>query len=358
VALKLAQALSEDSDFIHSLLDLAAIGTSADVVSVLGENRLILDRGLKLIYEGSRPGILALKEASGFKNGFFKNSLLHFGLNPRINAPGRIDDSNEVIKLFSTQSHKEAQIIAKWMCDLNTKRQQIEEIVLRQATEQVQSKDGLGSAIVVASENWHLGVVGIVASRLVDTYGVPSFVFTIDNGIAKGSARSNGAFDILEGLKKCSHLIERFGGHKQAAGLSVKESLLNEFRQAIREIVSDSVSTDTTPTIFVDALLEFSDLTHDLVREMSVLEPFGYCNNEPTFGSKLLEVLDTRVVGNNHLLMNLRQKGKVINAIGFYMGDLAERVSNTFVDVLYMPSIKKQNNNTLQLQIKAIRHSS
>lgn len=358
LSLKLAQALSEDTDFTNTLLDLAAIGTSADVVSVLGENRLIMDKGLKLISEGRRPGIAALKEASGFKNGFSKNSLLHFGLNPRINAPGRLDDSKEVIKLFSTKSYNEAQGIAKWMCELNSKRQQIEEIALKQAILKIESKDKISPAIVVASENWHLGVVGIVASRLVDTYGVPSFVFTIDNGIAKGSARSNGVFDLLEGLKKCAHLIERFGGHKQAAGLSVKVNLLDQFREAIGDIVSNSLSVDTQQTITVDALLDFSEITQELVREISVLEPFGYCNAEPIFGSKLLEVLDTKVVGNNHLLMNLRQKGKIINSIAFSMGDMANMIKSCFVDILYMPSVKKQYNNDLQLHVKAIRLSA
>ena len=358
IAIKLAQALSEDQDFTDKLLDLAAIGTSADVVSVLGENRLILDRGLKLIHDGLRPGISALKDVSGFKNGYFKNSLLHFGLNPRINAPGRVDDAKDVIKLFFTKSYNEAQKIAKWMCDLNLKRQQIEEIVLKQAIEQVKSKETIDSAIVAASEKWHLGVIGIVASRLVDTFGVPSFIFTIDQGVAKGSARSNGSFDLLEGLKKCAHLLERFGGHKQAAGLSMKACLLDDFRKAINDVVLEAMPMDISPVISVDAILDFSDITQELVKEISLFEPFGHCNSEPIFGAKLLEVLDARVVGNNHLLMNLKQKGRIMNSIAFSMGDMVDIVNKGFVDVLFMPAIKKQYNNGIQLQVKALRLSN
>jgi single-stranded-DNA-specific exonuclease len=356
VALKLVQALTGDKALVESLMDLAAIGTSADVVSVLGENRVILNRGLKLIQEGNRLGIRALKDAAGLSNGYFKNSLLYYAINPRINAPGRIDDPYKVVRLLTTTSLAEASEIAQWMGELNTKRQRIEETVFQEAIQQVE-RGGIGDgAIVVASGHWHLGVVGIVASRLVELYGVPSFVLVIEEGIAKGSGRSCGEFDLLEGLRSCAPLLERFGGHKQAAGLSIKAELLDLFRAEISKFARQSFRQEEVPTITVDALIGLGEVTHEFVEEINTLGPFGHCNHEPLFGSKALEVVDSRIVGDNHLRINVRQNGKVFNCIAFDMADMEQVLSGGFIDALYLPTVNKQYNN-IQLQIKACRAS-
>ncbi len=354
VALKLVQALTGDTELVESLMDLAAIGTSADVVSVLGENRVILNRGLRLIYEGHRQGIRALKSVAGAGNGYFKNSMLSYAINPRINAPGRVDDPFKVVRLLTTDSLDEATEIAQWMSELNTKRQRIEEMVFQEAIGQIES-GGMGDgAIVVASEGWHLGVVGIVASRLVETYGVPSFVFVIENGIAKGSARSNGDFDLLEGLKSCAPMLERFGGHKQAAGLSLRTELLDLFRTEISKFVMEYSYQEVAPTIAVDALIGLNDITQVLLEEISTLEPFGHCNNEPLLGSRGLEVLDSKIVGNNHLRFNVKQNGMVMNCIAFDMGDMEHILRGGYIDALFLPTLNKQY-NSIQLQIKALR---
>ncbi len=356
VALKLVHALTEDEDFVNSLLDLVAIGTSADVVSVLGENRLLLNRGLRLIGNGNRPGIKALKDAAGINNGSFRNSMVYYSVNPRINAPGRIDDSRDVIRLLTTPSAHEASEIARWMCEMNAKRQRIEEKVFREALEQAEGLTVKDGAIVVASEGWHLGVVGIVASRLVEHFGIPACVFVLEGDIAKGSARGNGNFDLLEALKECEPLLERFGGHKQAAGLSLRADRLDAFRECINAAAL-KICEQTTPALSIDALVGLSDITHELVQEIESLEPFGHCNKEPLFGSRMLEVVDSRIVGNNHLRMNVRQKGRVVNCIAFDMGHMREYLSSGYIDALYLPTANKQY-NSIQLQIKAFRSAS
>lgn len=354
VALKLAYALTEDEDFVHSLFDLATIGTTADVVSVLGENRVILSKGLRLIKDDRRVGIEALKRASGIVNGRFKNSMVYFTINPRVNAPGRVDDPTAVVKLLTTTDAHEAESIARWMCEVNIKRQRIEDTVFREAIQQAERLKRKEKVIVVASDGWHLGVVGIVASRLVEHFGLTAFVFALDGATAKGSGRGNGEFNLLEALRHCRHLLKRYGGHRQAVGLSLEAKDIDAFRIIINEAVAELCPTDTTQVITVDALLDFDAINSDLVKEIESLEPFGYCNREPLFGSRMLEVVDSKIVGNNHLKMNLRQKGRVFSSIAFDMGDKTDCLSGGFIDALFVPTENRQF-NTLQLNIKAFR---
>ncbi|MFQ3573219.1 MAG: single-stranded-DNA-specific exonuclease RecJ, partial [Thermodesulfovibrionales bacterium] len=357
VAFKLVQALIDDIDRLMSMFDLVAIGTSADVVSVLGENRIFLSHGMRLIKDGSRIGITKLKEISGMKNGDFKTYHLNFLINPRINAPGRVDNPKDVVRMLISDSVDEAERIARWAHEMNHKRKQIEETVLKDAYEKVEKMGSLGNAIVVAGNNWHLGVIGIVASRLSEYYCLPTFVFSIEDGIAKGSARSYNSFNVLEGLKRCSHLLDRFGGHKQAAGITMKAGNLEQFRIMIDDIVKELSDGSKEPFIMVDAAVDLNDIDVGLIREISQLEPFGNGNEEPLFGSKLLEVVDSRVVGNNHLRMNVKQNGRVVNCIAFDMAGEIGDIQGGFIDAIFVPTLNEQYNNQLQLHIKAFRPS-
>ncbi|MCX8027220.1 MAG: single-stranded-DNA-specific exonuclease RecJ [Thermodesulfovibrionales bacterium] len=358
VAFKLVQSLIDDKDKLMSLLDLVAIGTSADVVSVIGENRMFLQHGMKLIKEGGRKSIAVLKDISGIKDGDFRSYHLNFILNPRINAPGRVDDPTDVVRMLVSDSFSEVERIARWTHEMNYKRQQIEEMVLREALQQIENMEELGNAIVVSGKKWHLGVVGIVASRLSENYSLPSFVFSVEDGIAKGSARSFDSFNVLEGLKRCSHLLDRFGGHKQAAGITMKADRIEDFRALMNEVVCELKDKSELQTVLVDSLVDLKDINTDLIREISLFEPFGNGNKEPLFGSKLLEVLDYRIVGNNHLRLNVRQKGKIINCIAFDMASEADNLAGRFIDALFRPTLNEQYNNQIQLQIRAIRPST
>jgi single-stranded-DNA-specific exonuclease len=357
VAFMLVYALLGSIDEVFSLFDLAAIGTGADVVPIIGDNRIILKEGIKLIQSGERAGIKALKDAAGIKPDFFKTSFLYYVLVPRINAAGRIADANDVVRLLTTRSEAEAQGLAKRLHDLNAKRQEIEEAVYNDALEMLKNTD-MNGAVVLAGEGWHIGVVGIVASRIAEEYNRPAFILSIENGIAKGSARSIPSFDIHQALTQCKDLLKRFGGHKQAAGLSVLTEDIGRFRNMMSDIVSQTLSDeDFVPVLNIDAAVGLSDISVSLVDEIAMLEPFGYGNDEPLFGARGLEAMQPRVVGNNHLKMRLKQKGRSIDCIGFDFGGMLNTIEeNAAVDAAFIPAINEWNGGRyLQLNLKAIR---
>jgi single-stranded-DNA-specific exonuclease len=365
VAFKLVTALFENNiDDVYELLDLAAIGTAADVVPVIGDNRIILKEGIKLVQSGERVGIRALKDASGIRSDFFKTSFLYYILIPRINAAGRMSDANNVVRLLTTKSEAEAGELSKWLHDLNSKRQEVEESVYNEALEMLQkfeiqnSKFKIGGAIVLASEGWHHGVVGIVASRIAEQYYRPTFILSIENGVAKGSARSIPPFDIHNGLTLCKDILKRFGGHKQAAGLSLSSGDIEKFRTMISDVVTNTLSEDDfVPFLHIDAAVNMSDISIGLIDEIARLEPFGYGNDEPLFGARGLEVIQPRIVGNNHLKMHLRQNGRRIDSIGFDFGGLLNAVEdNALIDAVFLPIINEWDGGRyLQLNLKAIR---
>lgn len=358
VAFKVIQAILGSVDDIYELLDLAALGTAADVVPLQGDNRIFVKEGINLIKSGKRVGIKMLKSAAGIKPDFFKSSFLNFILIPRINAAGRIADANDVVRLMTTKSEAEAEELANWLNNLNIKRQQIEEAVYNEALQKIKEMETIDGAIVIASEGWHLGVIGIVASRIAESYYRPAIVLSIENGIAKGSSRSVPTFDIHAGLQKCKTILNTFGGHKQAAGLSLSSSNIDIFRAKISEIFLTSTQTDELiPSMSVDVLTKLSDINTNLVNEINKLEPFGYGNEEPLFGAKTLEAINPRIVGNNHLKMYLRQNGRGLDCIGFDFGNYLEVVENTaFIDAAFCPTINEWDGGKyLQLNLKAIR---
>ena len=364
VAFKLAQALLGNSlDNVLELIDLAALGTAADVVPVVGDNRIILKEGLKLIQSGVRPGIKALKEVAGIKPGSMRATALHFMLIPRINAAGRIADANDVVKLLLTDSDDEAMRLAEWLNGLNVRRQEIGESVFSEAMDMLQAS-GIGpegtGAIVVCKEGWHRGVLGIVAAKMTEAFYRPSFILSVEAGVARGSARSIPSFDIYHGLSRCNELLRTFGGHKQAAGLSLSSGDIDSFRDMISRLVLETVAEDDmVPVLRIDAPLKLSDVTADFVREITCLEPFGYGNEEPVFGAKRLEIVQSRIVGNNHLKMYLKQNGKGIDSIGFDLGGMLDEVGpGAMVDAAFVPMMNEwDGGRNLQLNLKSVRES-
>ncbi|HXX57817.1 MAG TPA: single-stranded-DNA-specific exonuclease RecJ [Thermodesulfovibrionales bacterium] len=364
VAFKIVQAMAIDPDLSLgpeaslSLLDLAALGTIADVVPLVGENRVIIKEGLRCIGSAYRPGIRALMEVSGLGKKEMKAGLLSFTMVPRINAAGRIGDAGDVISLFLSGSDEETLSIAGRLDRINTERQRIEEGVYQEALSQLQA-EGHDAAIVLQNEGWHTGVIGIVASRLAEEFYRPAFIFTVDDTVAKGSIRSIPGFDVYDGLSQCGDLLIAFGGHKQAAGVKLSVSNLPAFRERMNRIVTDFLKReDITPTLEIDAEVALSEVNAGLVRELSLLEPLGYGNPEPLFGSRRLGVLNPRVVGNNHIKMKLGQKSSSLDAIGFDMGKSFESLCAKTVDVVFTPMINEWNGGRyLQLHLKAFRAS-
>lgn len=364
VAFKFAQALALDkgipygTDDVLPLLDLAALGTLADVVPLTGDNRIIIREGLKYIHAGSRPGIRALKEVSGLNGKETRAGRLAFTLVPRINAAGRIADAQDVVRLLLSENEEESLKLSVWLDSLNRERQQIEGEVYAEALERLREA-GSAPAIVLSGEGWHQGVLGIVASRIAEEFYRPAFIFSVENNVAKGSARSIPSFDICKGLAQSRDLLLSFGGHKQAAGIKLKAEDLSAFEKSISRIVQAALAeTELQPAFEIDTNVEFSEVTHELVREFALLEPCGSGNPEPLIGAKALEVVGPRIVGNKHLKMRLKKGRLALDAIGFDMGGLIEEMRDP-VDVVFTPSFNDWNGGRyLQLIVKAVRPSA
>jgi single-stranded-DNA-specific exonuclease len=358
VALKLAQALGQrhsDRISFNEYLDLAALGTLADSVPLTGENRAIVRKGMPLIMEGVRPGLRALGMVSGLNGRPPRSNLISFTIVPRINAAGRMSDAQEVVELLLTTDEQKAADIADSLNRMNTERQKTEEILFGKAMEQF-DPDAPGPAIVLSGEGWHEGVIGIVASRIAERYVRPTFVLSVSDGVAKGSARSIPQFDIYAGLTECSDLLRDFGGHSQAAGLKLDVDNLKTFKEKMSGVVSSTVS-DFTPQLKIEADVNLREVNFKLIQELQMLEPFGSGNPEPVLGTKELEAINPRVVGNNHLKMKLRSRSSVVDAIGFRMGGLIEVVEDSpEIDVAYTATINEWNGRrSVQLKLKGLR---
>jgi single-stranded-DNA-specific exonuclease len=363
IAFKFAQALEimfhGSCQMSNSLLDLAAIGTIADVIPITGENRILVREGLRLIENGVRQGLRALKRISGIDEKEMKSGLLPFTVIPRINAAGRTSDATDVVRLLLTDSEDEAIALSSWLDRLNTERQKIEEKIYQEALHKL-SREGARSAIVLSSEGWHPGIIGIVASKIVETFYRPAFIISIEGHTAIGSARSIPPFNIYEGLAGCKEILTGFGGHKQAAGFRLNSDDISSFDKRINRIVEESLMEhDLTPALEIDADVNLSHINFNLMKELKLLEPFGLGNPVPLLGSKGLEVFYPRVVGNNHLKMKLRQRAQSLDAIGFEMGSLFERLDvSTMIDAVFTPVINEwEGGRCLQLNLRAFRPS-
>ncbi|MBA3060633.1 MAG: single-stranded-DNA-specific exonuclease RecJ, partial [Nitrospirae bacterium] len=340
---------------VHDLLDLAAIGTMADVVPLTGENRILVKEGMKLIHEGRRQGIKTLKSVAGLDKRELRAGLLSFTLIPRINAAGRISDASDVVRLLLSETEGEAEDLGSWLNRLNSERQKIEEEVYQKAREALQVMHD-ERVIVLSGEGWHQGVVGIVASRIAEEFYRPTFILSVEDGIAKGSGRSIPSFDLCRGLAECREFLLSFGGHRQAAGVRLKVENIPLFEKAMQRIVETALSKeDLVPSLEIDADVALSEVNHSLIREIAMLEPFGYCNEEPFLAARKLEVVNPRIVGNNHLKMKLKHGSHSVDAIGFDMG--STEVSGA-VDAVFTPALNEYNGSSyLQLSLKALRPS-
>ncbi len=360
VAYKLLCALSdkypgtfEPKDY----LDLAALGTLADSVPLVGENRAIVKEGMPLIREGIRPGIAALRDVAGVNPAQLKAMRVLFTLVPRINAAGRVADATMVVDMLLADNATVAVSIAEQLNELNLQRQSIEEIVFREALVMAEAK-GDASAIVLCGKGWHEGVLGIVASRMVDRFSRPALVMAEVDGQARGSARSMAGFDIYTGLGNCSDTLITFGGHRQAAGFSLNVDKLEEFERGICAEV-DKAEGEQDSTLNIDAALNLRDVNFKFIEELEMLEPFGYGNPEPIFGCKDLEVVNSRIVGRNHLKMTLKASSLKVDSIGYNMGDFLDDMDDTFaIDAAFAAGINEWGGRrSIQLTLKAIRPS-
>ena len=352
VGFKLIQALSKKlgrEASLTSYLDFVTLATTADIVPLTGENRVLVKIGLEQINKNPRPGIKALIESAGLQPGNIGTGQIVFMLAPRINAVGRLGDATRAVKLLTSTDPAEARILAGVLEEENRNRRKIDEDTFAQAQELAESILDLEAeaALVLHQDHWHPGVIGIVASRMVEKYYKPSIMMATVDGVAKGSARSVSGFDIYQALKKCGDKLIQFGGHKYAAGLTLEISRFEEFREAFNAAVREAMTEEMkTPVIRIDMEVALNELTPRFIRILREFAPFGPANMKPTFLARNLEVQGPpRIVGKNHLRFRVRQDGLVFDAIGFDLGDLLPRVTPGRTDLTCVFSVDEHESN-------------
>ena len=310
---------ASESPDIRRYLDIVTLGTIADMVPLTGVNRVLARRGLTELGGSTRPGVVALKQVARLPPGEISAGQVGFQLGPRINAAGRMDAGLKVVEMLTTESQEVALRIAQELDEHNRERQAMEAQVLAEALSQVDADPLLKErySIVLGREGWHPGVLGIVASRIVERFHRPTVVIAFSQGAGKGSARSIRGFHMVEGLRCCADFLEKFGGHEYAGGLSIKQEKFPSFLTRFEEIARNSLAAeDLIPVLEVDAELEFSEIGLSLIRHIETLKPFGIGNPEPLFVTKAVEVSERRDFSGGSRL-RLRQGGKSLGAVVF-----------------------------------------
>ncbi|MFP4227177.1 MAG: single-stranded-DNA-specific exonuclease RecJ, partial [Desulfobacterales bacterium] len=296
---------------LKDLCDLVALGTIADIVPLINENRVLTKIGLEVINTRPRPGIQALIEVSGLGKNFISAEDIAFRLAPRLNAAGRMDHAKLAVKLLQEKDPETARELAETVHHLNTRRQNIENQIFKRICMYLEERPELLSrkSMVLASDNWHEGILGIVASRLARIYWRPVALLSFKNGQGKGSARSIPAVDLYQAISECTPCLDKFGGHPMAAGLSLKTERLEEFREAFESAVSAMAApADFEPYIRVDGILSLDRICEQLINELESLQPFGPENEEPLFCAKDVAVVNARPVGQGHQRLILKQQ--------------------------------------------------
>lgn len=363
VVFKLAQAISQrlnlDEKEYLKYLDIVCVGTISDIVPLVDENRVIAKLGLKLVEQTRNPGLKALLVASGYKE--VNSNTVSFGVAPRINACGRMGKEEEALKLFLTDNIAEAGRITDNLNKYNRERQEIEKRIYQEALEKIE-KNHLeeNNVIVVGGENWHHGVIGIVASKITEQYFKPSILICFEGDEGKGSGRSIPGFDLHDALCQSSEYLEKYGGHEMAVGLSLKKENFQKFADKFEEIAKEAHTEEIESVINIDREITIKDVNIDTINSLKALEPFGEANKLPVFIYKNLRIDSIRALSEGkHLKLTLKDGNTIINAIGFNMGKYAEeyRISDK-IDVLGVLEINTFNGiDTIQINMKDIRRS-
>lgn len=363
LAVALRTALREDGAFksavepnLREWLDLVALGTIADVVPLTGLNRVYAYHGLRQLSVSSKPGIQALKQVAGVR-GDISCGQVGFRMAPRINAVGRMESAVPGVDLLLSSNPEESRAIAAELDDANAERQAVERRIFDEALRMIDASGDYPAcrSIVLASETWHQGVVGIVASRLVERFHRPTVLIALDGeGAARGSGRSIAGFHLLDALKSCSPFLERFGGHRHAAGIGLRAADVTAFAAAFEtEAARLLTDADLVPRLEIDAEVRPEDVTRELALELKLMEPFGAGNPEPVLVMRGMKVAERRVVGEGHLRLRLSRDGYTFNAIAFRLG---ERATQETMDIAFFPEMNEWNgSSSLQLRVKDLR---
>ena len=366
VAFKMIQALTDEEEFKRSMFDyleVVTLATICDIVPLIDENRIIVKNGLKLMKEGKNLGLRELIKVCGIETSKIGSSHIGYSVGPRINASGRLGHSYLGVQLFTTDLEDEAKEIANILEAKNIERQMIESKMYKEAEDVISSSENYkdDKVLVVAKEGWQHGIIGIVASKLTEKYYKPTILLTIEDGEATGSARSINGFSIFDALVSCKDLMNKFGGHEQAAGLALNAENIEELRKRVNEIADYNLSKDDLiENIKVEYELEEESATLDLVDNLHKLEPFGLSNPSPRFIMRDLLLTNIYKMGKNkqHLKL-ICENEKSYECVGFNMAYLAEDFQEgDKIDVLFQVDENNFNNDRkVQFLLKDIRLS-
>ena len=360
VAFELCTALNKR----HDNLSLVALATIADVMPLTGENRLLTERGIEELRRGIQPGLQALMAQSKLTTRDVKAEDMAFQVGPRINASGRLGSGGSALQLLLTDDPEEAKYLAQELNTINEQRKDVERVISEEAHEMLTEHDLEDKrTIVLSSRQWHPGVIGIVASKLQHRYHKPVMIIGVnEDGLGRGSGRSNDGFSLIEALQSCSELFVKYGGHRNAAGITIEEDQIPALWEAMEEAaIAQEASKMPVRELTVDAVLAFSSIDNALLSEVDRLEPIGHGNPPPvfaTFSAKLVQGA-TRILNGGHLQCSLEHDRRTFRAIGFNMAERLDldNLPNK-VDVAYIPKYNHwQGNTTIQLHLIDIKDS-
>ena len=366
VAFKLIQALDEKSsveELMEKYADLICLGTVADISPLIDENRILVTEGLKRFSNTKNIGLKALLDVSITNNKPITTSTIGYIIAPRINASGRLGCASRSVEMFLTDDRQKAYELAEGLCEENTIRQQTEQKMFAEALEYIENNPTIADdqILIIGHENWHHGIVGIVSSKITEKFYKPSILFAIDGEEAKGSGRSISGFNLFEALENCGDLLEKFGGHELAAGLSVKTENIEAFREAINKNAALKIDEKALiPTISVDAVIKPTYITLETVDEINRLQPFGVENPLPVFAVKNIKIHKISTMSENkHLRMTLLKEGKFLDAVGFGMGEYFNFLKEgDFINVAFGLDINDYKGyKNVQLILKDIKHA-
>ena len=364
VAFKLCQALFRElrNESFEDDLELVALGTVADIVPLLSENRKLVKIGLSRMKGTKIEGLRQLIEAAGLSGQDISSGQVGFMLAPRLNAAGRLETAMRGVELLLSEDGEKALEIAQGLNQLNSERQQVEADIVEQAKEQLASVDTAAArTLVVVGEGWHPGVIGIVASRLVELYYRPTVVINVQDGIGKGSCRSIPGFHLFDALTAAKDSLVQFGGHEMAAGLTVLPEKIDDLRAALDNYAALHLNEeDYIPRLELEADLLPKDITIKLVEDLAKLEPYGMANPKPLFGSFDVRGFDAKTIGREgqHLKFSLRGGADSLEAIGWNMSEKLVLLYRGNVDMAYMPEINEWNGKiSVQCKLKELRSS-
>lgn len=364
VAFKCLQAISNrlnmDESSYLKYLDIVAIGTVSDIVPLLDENRIISKYGIKMIENTDNVGLRALLNIVNFKN--LDSTMISFGLAPRINACGRMGNASLAVKLFLEENEEVAMELAITLDKLNSKRQQIEKEIYESAMKVIEEKKLYNkSSIVLYNEGWHSGVIGIVASRIVNMYNKPVILLIKENGMIRGSGRCAKGISLYESLDKCKEDLIQFGGHELAAGLSMEEENVEKFIYDFENVICEKLGgEELSQVVDIDFEISLSDLNVELLKDIYTLKPYGQSNRAPLFLYRNLRVQVVRTIGDGkHLKLVLKDKNKYIDVVGFSQGEKRDAITiGDKIDVVCEVELNEYNGKrTIQLILQDFKKS-